>query len=483
MNNRTITEYLTGPEGSEWMSRIYREEDIPAQKERYKQIFERFSQWSGSEKFLPVRSPGRINLIGEHTDYNHCPVFPMAVDRDIIGFFSPRNDRKVRIADFNPAFGERDFFLSRQIQPHPGGDWANYIKAAVQGLIEETVVPAEEAVGFNLMFHSQIPPAAGMSSSSALVVLTALVFLHVNNRRMDKKDLADLLARAERYTGTQGGGMDQAAILLGEAGKAVKIDFAPLKTASFPLPERFEILVAHSTVEAPKTREVMDKYNRRSIECRLAAALISRFLEEKGQPAINFLGDLSGSWYESGKGAKTKLQEVLKTDGYSKEELCRILKVNEKELNRKWCYRKDGTDFPEPEEGFLLYKRAFHVLTEWNRVEDSKNALLENRITDFGRLMNESHGSCRDNHEISCPELDKLITIGNENGAEGCRLTGAGFGGCSVHLVNKDKGETYRKALLEEYYNKYLNYPEGGKMLFSVKPSDGAAILEELINE
>lgn len=470
---------IHSPQVQEWMNKVYREADVKDQTLRYKELFSRFIQWSGTSHFLPVRAPGRINLIGEHTDYNHCPVFPMAVNRDIIGVFSPRNDRQVRVADFIPSFGERDFHLSRQIPPHRSGDWANYIKAAVQGLIEEAVIPSEEAVGFNLMIHSQIPPAAGMSSSSALVVLSALVFLRVNNRTMDKKDLADLLARAERYTGTQGGGMDQAAILLGEAGKAVKIDFAPLTTSSFPLLSDYEVLVAHSSVEAPKTREVMDMYNRRSIECRLAAAMIAKNLSED----IRYLGDLPSSWYCNDEAIRENLDGILKTEGYSKEDLCNSLSVTEDQLNKQWCYRKDGSIFPEPEEGYLLYRRASHVLSEWKRVEESHKALSENKIALFGRLMNESHTSCRDNHQISCRELDRLVMIGSGGGAAGCRLTGAGFGGCTVHLIKKKDSDSYRKYLLEHYYKNYLKITDGDSLLFPVKPSDGAAIMEELFNE
>lgn len=479
MKDRNRTAMIRSPRVQDWMNRVYREADVGNQTLRYEELFSRFTQWSGSEDFLPVRAPGRINLIGEHTDYNHCPVFPMAVDRDIIGVFSPRNDRKVRIADFNPSFGERDFHLSRKIPPHKGGDWANYIKAAVQGLIEEAVIHSEEAVGFNLMIHSQIPPAAGMSSSSALVVLSALVFLRVNNISMNRKALADLLAKAERYTGTQGGGMDQAAILLGEAGRAVKIDFAPLRTSSFPLPSDHEVLVAHSSVEAPKTKEVMDKYNRRSIECRLAAALIGRSSGEN----IHYLGDLPSSWYKDDQAIRERLGDILKSEGYTKVELCSALSISEDELNKKWCYRKDGSIFPEPEEGYLLYKRAYHVLSEWRRVEDSHKALSENNVSLFGKLMRDSHNSCRDNHEISCSELDTLIRIGTEGSAEGCRLTGAGFGGCTVHLIKKRDSEAYREYLLEHYYRNYLKINDGRKMLFPVKPSDGAAILEDLFNE
>jgi len=479
MNSKNFQSKMHQEGTPEWMARLYRPEDVDDQKARFGELARRFSAWTGGNDIHLVRAPGRVNLIGEHTDYNHCPVFPMAVDRDIIGAFIPRKDGKIVIADFNPDFGERDFEISPQIPPHNGGDWANYIKAAVQGLIDENIVLPEGASGFQLMFHSSIPPAAGMSSSSALVVLAALVFLNVNGRTMDKKDLADLLARAERYTGTQGGGMDQAAILLGESGKALKIDFAPLRTVSSRLPDEYGVLVAHSTVDAPKTREVMDKYNRRSIECRLATSVLSRLLEKEGHPPVGYLGELPGQWREEEESVRTLLKKYLKEEGYTKEELCSLLNINEEELNGRWCSRKDGSVFPEPSDGFLLFRRAFHVLSEWNRVETSAEALAAGEITAFGDLMNRSHDSCRDNHEISCPELDRLVKTGQESGAEGCRLTGAGFGGCTVHLVRLDRMSGYRTLLEKKYYKEYLGVEDSGSRLFVVKPSEGATVLKE----
>jgi len=153
---------------------IYQPQDIGIQEKRYQALIERFCSLQGAEDYMLARAPGRVNLIGEHTDYNHAPVLPCAVDRDIIGVFTPRNDKKIVVSDFNRQFGSREFVIDQSIKPFVGGDWGNYIKAALQGLLDDRVLAGggEGTRGFSMMIHSTIPSAAGMSSSSAMVVLS-----------------------------------------------------------------------------------------------------------------------------------------------------------------------------------------------------------------------------------------------------------------------------------------------------------------------
>ncbi|MDC7232247.1 MAG: galactokinase [Spirochaetales bacterium] len=458
-------------EQNEILDRIYHPEDIKAQGIRYNALIEKFTQWTGNRDYLIARAPGRVNIIGEHTDYNHCPVLPCAVDRDIIAVFAPAEDGKITVADFVDKYGVREFELEPEIPSYPAGDWGNYIKAALQGLLNDKALsPGSESVkGFTMMIHSTIPAAAGMSSSSAMVVLSAIAALHVNHTKVPPLELAELMARAERYTGTQGGGMDQAAILLGEKDKALKIDFAPLKCELTPFPGDYQILIAHSTVQAPKTREVMDKYNRRSIECRLAAALIGAHEKDRGRPSVSYMGELTPD-YEAA--------DVIRPEGYSKAEIREILGISKEELDRSYCLRKDGSVFPEPEEGFLLYKRALHVISEWKRVEESALRLKEGNIQELGRLMYASHTSCRDNHEISCRELDELVDCARQHKSPGARLTGAGFGGCTVHICRNDKLDGYRKDLENCFYRKVLGQDSAEGHMFTVYPSEGARILK-----
>lgn len=456
------------------LSGIYHSEDLKLQQSRYNALIEKFTTWQDCEDYMIARAPGRVNIIGEHTDYNHCPVLPCAVDRDIIAVFTPRTDGKIIVADFIDKYGNREFQIAGEIPPFPSGNWGNYIKAAVQGLHNEGVLNLDnsDTKGFSMMMHSTIPEAAGMSSSSAMVVLSAIVTLHINNKEVTPLDLAEMMARAERYTGTQGGGMDQAAILLGHKGSALKIDFAPLKCETTPFPEEYQILVAHSTIMAPKTKEVMDKYNRRSIECRLAAGVISNFEQKNGKKGITYLGELTPDY---------PFSKALKKEGYTLVQLQKILGMKESELNEKYCQRKDGTIFPEPEGGFLLYKRAFHVISEWKRVEESAQMLREGNIKALGKLMYASHDSCRDNHEISCSELDLLVNCGKKLNNPGCRLTGAGFGGCTVHISHEDELDCYIEGLKNCFYKENLGLEDADEYLFAVYPSEGAQILKKII--
>ena len=470
--------------------------DLPANRarvfERYQKLTEtHISRFKAGELNI-ARAPGRVNLIGEHTDYNGLPVFPLAVDRDIAAVFSPRKDRQIVIANTDPSFAERSFEIQESIPAYSTGDWGNYCKAAVQGLLDfyrQKHRRADRFCGFAATFDGDIPSAAGMSSSSALVVLSALIFLASNGRDLHttpsgRLELADLLARAEHYVGTQGGGMDQAISLMGRSGHAVKIDFFPLRTRPAPLPKEYSVVVANSLVKAAKTAEALDKYNRRPIECRLAAALLKKtFSDTYGRDVpIFLLGDLKEEKLavpdsEIWKIAGTTFHE----DPYTLREIAAILGQTAEKTVQLYCKRRDGSIFPEPEDGFKLQQRYRHVIEEGRRVEQSVRALESGDILHFGELMNQSHSSCRDLYEISCEELDRLVEISREAGAVGARLTGAGFGGCAVSLVEDNRVESFIHQVINTYYRDYLKRKdrEYGSMIFPCRAAGGAAVLEE----
>ena len=179
-----------------------------------------------------VEAPGRVNLVGEHTDYNGYPVLPMALRRAIRVALATRRDGHVVACSPVPGYGECTCGLGRSIPPASAGDWCNYLKAAAQGLITH-YGDSVEWVGFDAVVVGDIPSGAGLSSSSALVVASALALLAANERSMAPAALADLLASAERYVGTAGGGMDQAVCLQAVEGHALKIDFFPLRADGF----------------------------------------------------------------------------------------------------------------------------------------------------------------------------------------------------------------------------------------------------------
>jgi len=440
-----------------------------------------------NHRFSLFRVPGRVNLIGEHTDYNNCPVLPMAVDRDILALAAPREDQTVMIRDANPVFGGLSFKLDYEITPFPTGSWGNYFKAGIQEMIDswrDLPYDIEALRGFDMVIDSTIPPAAGMSSSSALVVLGAMAFLSSNGIEISDSGqrllLADLCAQGERYTGTQGGGMDQAAILLAERGSALKIDFHPLRTQPVKLPEGYRIVIAHSTVEAPKTQQTMEAYNRRSVECRLAASLIGRFLERTyGIDGIGYIGDLTTekTGLTPHQLAEAADQAVLPSP-YRIPRLAESLGVSLREAEQM-VGSMGKRDFIEPDDGYQVHRRLAHVLSEWSRVEQSAEALEQGDAQRFGEYMNASHASCRDLHEISCPELDELTEISREAGAVGSRLTGAGFGGCTVNLVENRRLASYFREVGERYYRCSKGLEQWDRHLFAVDPADGAALLEK----
>jgi galactokinase len=186
-----------------------------------------------------VRVPGRVNLIGEHTDYNGLPVMPTAIEREIRMLVAPRLDRRVDLHNTAERFEPRSFMLSADIGPYATGDWGNYVKAGVQGLVSEALDDGKELSdmrGFCALVDSDLPAAAGLSSSSAMVVASALAVLAVHGWPLDRVKLAEQMAAAERYVGTMGGGMDQAVVLLAQAGTSLKIDFFPLRATTVHLP-------------------------------------------------------------------------------------------------------------------------------------------------------------------------------------------------------------------------------------------------------
>jgi galactokinase len=266
---------------------------------RYQHVLETHQNKFGDGPAAILRAPGRVELLGAHTDYNGCPVIAAAINRDVVVVVSPRDDRRICVQNVRRRYAMREFDIASVIPPFETGDWGNYIKAAVQGMLDFPTLggKVDAFSGFNMTVSGKIPAAAGLSSSSALVVVSALAFLHVNGIEIEKLKLAQQLAQAEKYVGTQGGGMDQTISLMGVAGKALQIDFNPYAAAEISLPDDFQIVVAHSLVYAPKTKSAMDKFNRRAIECRLATALIKKHFERELEQEfpIALIGDLTES--------------------------------------------------------------------------------------------------------------------------------------------------------------------------------------------
>ena len=444
-------------------------------------VIQGFVESYGAPPAVLIKAPGRVNLIGEHTDYNGLPVLPISIPFSIKVAASPRPDSTVEIRNASPEFRHTTFEIGPDIPHSETGHWSNYIKAAAQTIAAQ---PDGVLRGMNAFFGGDIPNSAGLSSSSALVVASALAVCAAHNHDVDLLELAEAMAYGEHYVGTQGGGMDQAISLLGKKDHAVKIDFFPLRYSYVSFPKEYSIVVAHSLVRAAKTENALLLYNRRPAECRLATAVINSLYQ--ADTPLQRLGDLYGyRFFTDLADPRDFVDKTFPHESYTLPDIAGITNESPVTLTDKYLMTRSGEPLPTPPEGFLIRQRALHVLTEAARVEKSCNALAHNDAVSFGTLMDASHKSCDEQYGISTPELNALVSIMRKHGALGARLTGAGFGGCAVGLVPESDVGKVLDGVREDYYNKYL--PEtrpdlqGSKgfeetLLFAVKPANGATV-------
>lgn len=442
------------------------------ESDRGRGLAEELRHRCGRPAVLVVRAPGRVNLLGEHTDYNGLPVLPMAIDRSLMIAAAPRADRMVQLSNTAAGqFAPRRYELSDSIPPYEEGDWGNYSKASAQGLMR--FCGGELHHGADLLVDGNIPSGAGLSSSSALVVANALALLAVNEADVPYAQLAELLPAAERYVGTLSGGMDQAISLLARAGHALRIDFSPLRVRTVPLPAGYQIVVCHSLVQAEKSGAAKRGYNQRVIECRLACRVLDRALGQSlprglqalgdvvrlfpGRPLLDFLSYLAAQVPDR----PLRLSEIAAIVGTDPERL-----------------RGECEIGPANGERFTLLRRARHVLSEAERVNQAEEALRAGDALTFGHLMDASHGSCRDDYEISCADVEELITIAKEANAVGARLTGAGFGGCTVNLVPDTYVTSFLTRVDRYFYAPRLGHSgRVGDYRFVFQPQGGADVM------
>ena len=432
----------------------------------------------GEVKF--VRAPGRVNIIGEHTDYNGLSVFPMALDREISIALAPRSDSHVALTNVFEGAPLVEFDLSAEIPPYEAGHWGNYIKAAAQALWEwaEAHSPASLPLrGLNGCVAGSVPPGSGLSSSSALVVAAATALVQVNGLSIAKPALADLMAKGERYVGTEGGGMDQAASILAKKGYALKIDFFPLRATPAKLPEGCEIVIANSMVEAKKAGAARGAYNTRVAECKLGLQMLKKVVKDSHPEAQSAV--LLRDFYQTVPEWADAVN-ALPDGAMSLSQVAAWLGASENDLRATCLGARDGSILEPPAAGFQPKMRVRHVLTEGFRVELAAKAMEQGDALELGRLMNESHQSCAGDYEVSCPELDELVGDLRSAGAIGSRLTGAGFGGCTVSLVRTEDVPGVLDKVWQTYYVKRgVPADKRDEVLFSCSPAEGAGVLEQ----
>ncbi len=375
---------------------------------------------------LHVRAPGRVNLIGEHIDYCGLPVLPMAIQRGVTVVARPRRDRLARFGNADERYPPREFALAPDILPLPPGDWGNYLQAAAQALTRRY----GGAAGVDAVVGSDLAVAAGLSSSAAIVVATALTLLGAGAVTFDPLELGELLAQGERYVGTAGGGMDQAISLGARAGHAARIDFAPLRLTHTPVPDSWRFIVAWSLVRAEKSGAAQREYNARAHATAAARPLLARRLGLPDDSSYTAL--LAAHPVEELVDAAAKLEPALR-------------------------------------------KRVRHVVREGARVHDAERALRAGDLARFGSLMDASHASLRDDYEVSVAELDRLVEIARAAGAAGARLTGAGFGGCIIALADASATDAVLGEMGERFYGA-RGVRDTTDALFVAQPSAGASL-------
>jgi galactokinase len=362
------------------------------------------------------QAPARVNLIGEHTDYNEGFVLPAAIGLHCWIAASPRRDQKLVI--HSDAFAEtrevdlsrkdKDMVLAHTWSGYPGGV-ALYLQRA-----------GFQIRGANLLIDSEIPIGAGLSSSAAIEIATACALLDLSDCPIDRIQVARLCQHAENeFVGARCGIMDQFISLHGQRGHALVLDCRSLEYELLPVPQYAKLVICNTMV---RHQLASSEYNRRRAECEEALRLLSTRIS-----GLYALRDVTLGQLEK---ERSLLPEIL------------------------WC-------------------RAYHVVSENERVLEAAAALRAGAVEEFGRQMNESHNSLRDFYQVSCPELDLMVELAcQQEGTYGARMTGGGFGGCTINLVDAKHTDKFRLQVAREYEKAMGLNPE----IYVCSPDQGAGL-------
>ena len=356
-------------------------------------IVEQFQRLVGSSPEVVARAPGRVNLIGEHTDYNDGFVLPAAIDRYIEFAGRRRADRRVRV--YSLDFQDQVEFSLDALEKDPAHSWSNYLRGVSKFLEED----GHRLTGADIVFGGDVPREAGLSSSAAVEVAAATFWNKLLKLELDPVYVIKLARRAENeFVGVPCGIMDQFISALGRQDHALFLDCRDLVYRHVPLRDTVKIVVCNSGV---KRALAQSEYEVRLKQCRQAVAQIA-----STGLAVKSLRDVEPADLETARPALTE----------------------------------------------ILLRRARHIVTENQRTLEAVKVLGDGDLERFGELMNASHESLRDDYEVSSKELDTLVELARKQpGVLGARMTGAGFGGCTVNLVLADAAEAFVKNVRQGY--------------------------------
>jgi galactokinase len=377
----------------------------------FRKAYGRDPQWMAA-------APGRVNVIGEHTDYNEGFVFPMAIDRYTVIAAAPAETGASRIQIRSTGDEERAIIdLSTPLKPAPKGAWYNYPMGVVAGFIAKGIRPPS----FDALVASTVPIGGGLSSSAALEVSTATIIEAMTGQILDPVDKALLCQKAEHdFAGMPCGIMDQFISVMGRKDHILLLDCRSRETKLVPMTDpSVALLITNTNVKHELTG---GEYAKRRAECEEAARILG----------VKSLREADAATLEQNRG-----------------------KMNE-----------------------VVYRRAKHVIGEIERTVHAAEGVRASNWATVGQLMYASHASLRDDYEVSCPELDAVVdialNIGAAGGVHGCRMTGGGFGGCTVALVQADKVDAISSTIAAEYEKRTGIKPT----LFVSRPADGAKVLK-----
>lgn len=363
------------------------------------------------------RAPGRVNLIGEHTDYNEGFVMPAALAFYTTVVAGTRSDRT--LSAYSLDFAEGIDFDLDALTPGPTGHWGDYVRG-VAGVLQEKGVSLR---GTNLVIKGEVPIGAGLSSSAAIEVATAFALLAVSGVNLDRRQVAAICQRAEHeFAGTNCGIMDQFISCFGQAHHALFLDCRSLEDELLPIDTRVRIVICNTMV---KHELASGEYNLRRADCEAGIRFLQDFL-----PHSRALRDVSPSQLaELGVGMHDR-----------------------------------------------VFRRCRHVVSENVRTLAAADALKRSDLNRFGALMYESHASLRDDYEVSCSELDLLVELARQcRGVFGSRMTGGGFGGCTVNLVEAEAAGSVKAEVSRNYQSATGITPE----IYICTAADGAGEVKE----
>ena len=357
-------------------------------------LHDKFRECFGSANRV-FRAPGRVNLIGEHTDYNEGFVMPAAIDFSCWVAIGPRADARLHIFSENIAEHAEADLANPDLRP--SGGWSDY-PIGVAVMLERA---GHSLRGANLYIRSDVPLGAGLSSSAAIEVSVGYALAQTSGHQLDPVELALICQRAENeFVGARCGIMDQFTACYGRAGQALLLDCRTLDCRALRLPANVDLVVCNTMV---KHQLAAGEYNTRRAECEEAVRRLAVVL-----PHVRALRDVNLAELEANRACLTP----------------------------------------------TLYLRARHIVSENERVKSAAAALDRGDIAALQELMSASHRSLRDDYQVSCAELDVMVEIAaRQPGVYGARMTGGGFGGCTINLVDKEHSAEFRRTVAEAYHS------------------------------